>query len=131
MIFVDTNYFLRLLIDDESDQHVKSKKFFERAAIGKIKIFSTTIVFFEIFWVLSSFYKKKKSFIVKTLTNLLKMNFIGWKERDLLIEAVELFSIKNIELEDCFNLMVVKRKKVKKIASFDNKFQKVWREVVV
>jgi len=69
MIFVDTNYFLRFLLKDIGKQHQKAKKLFEKAASGEIKLFTSMIVFFEIYWVLFSFYKRRRlKFLLKAIS---------------------------------------------------------------
>ena len=60
MIFVDTNYFLRLLIGDNVKQHLEAKQLFRQGAAGKVRLFSSAVVWLEIYWVMSSFYGKNK-----------------------------------------------------------------------
>ena len=57
MIFIDTNYFLRFLLKDNEKQFIEVKKLFEKAILGEIDLYTSLIVIFEIYWVLSSFYK--------------------------------------------------------------------------
>ena len=52
MIFIDTNYFLRFLLADISSQHNQAKTIFKQAASGKISLFTSAVVIFEIYWVL-------------------------------------------------------------------------------
>ena len=67
MIFVDTNYFLRFLLKDNKPQHLEAKQLMLGGATGKLKLFTSTIVFFEIYWVLTSYYGKNKTELVDTL----------------------------------------------------------------
>lgn len=119
MIFVDTNYFLRFLLSDNADQHRQAKELFNSGARGKIKLFSSTIVYFEIYWVLHSFYGKNKSELCKILGNILRLEFIDFDEREVLIEAVDLFKDSNLSLEDCYNYCYAKHKKATNIKTFD------------
>lgn len=73
--FIDTNYFLRLLLKDDEKQFKEAYLIFQQAVNQEIKIFTSTIVFFEIYWVLSSFYKKDKLKIIKYLKKILKIDF--------------------------------------------------------
>jgi len=126
MIFVDTNYFLRFLLADVNKQHQKAKKLFEDAALGKVKLFTSTIVFFEIYWVLISFYEKDKKQLMKVLSDLLLMSFVKLAERDLLEQTLEIFAKSNLDLEDCFNLVYAKKKEARVFKTFDNKLKKKW-----
>ena len=124
MIFIDTNYFLRYLLDDNKEQAEKVKKLFYAGARGKEKLLTSVIVYFEIYWVLSSYYQKQKAEIVKTLQSLLALEFIHLEERMILNKAIELFSQSNLSLEDCYNLSLAKSKKCSRLATFDQKLKK-------
>src|SRR3990172_8569866 len=84
MIFVDTNYFLRFLLADNKEQFHEVKPLFGQAAEGRVKLFTSIVVYFEIYWVLSSFYKQDKSETAKTLQQLLEMDFISLEEHEIL-----------------------------------------------
>lgn len=124
MIFVDTNFFLRFLLEDNPEQRKQAQELFEEAATGKKELFTSLIVFFEIFWVLSSFYKKNKGDLANTLRGVLSLGFIQLSDRDLLVKAVDLFEKKNLNLGDCYNLTFAKDKKAQEFATFDQKLKK-------
>ncbi|MBU3979505.1 PIN domain-containing protein [Patescibacteria group bacterium] len=119
MIFVDTNYFLRFLLNDISEQHKQVKDLFLSGSEGKINLVTSTIVIFEIYWVLSSYYEKEKIEIVKVLEKILKLTFIKLEERDLLLNSLKLFERANFDLEDCYNLYYAKHQKADSFKTFD------------
>jgi predicted nucleic-acid-binding protein len=124
MIFIDSNYFLRFLLDDVSLQNVKVKELFKKGAAGKEKLFTSTVVIFEIFWVLSSFYKKKKHEIIKVLRGLLEMSFIKLDESLIFDRALDIYEESSLEFEDCYNIAYAKNNNMTKFASFDKKLVK-------
>lgn len=124
MEFVDTNYFLRYLLRDDKKQYETAYSLFKEAILGKIKLFTSIIVFFEIYWLLSSFYQKKKGKLVNTLSDVLKMNFIQIGERDLLKRAIQIYSTSNLDLEDSYNLVFTKSRQATQIRSFDKSLMK-------
>ena len=127
MIFVDTNYFLRFLLRAENrSQHEAAKKVFLEAAGGKVELFTSLIVIFEIYWVLSSFYGQKKAEITEILLNILKMEFISIPERLLLEEALKTFAENNISLEDSYNLACAKHSKAEDFLTFDRKLKRLF-----
>lgn len=128
MIFVDTNYFLRLLLRDVQSQHRQAKELFQEGALGKTKLFISPIVFFEIYWVLSSFYQRKKSQIAKTLKDILKMDFVKLEKRVLLREALEIFSQTNLSLEDSFNLIYAQKMGAADFKTFDKKLSNQFKK---
>lgn len=128
MIFIDTNYFLRFLIKDIENQHNTAKNLFLEAASGKIKLITSVIVFFEIYWVLSSYYEKEKAELIPTIRKVLNLNFIQLEERDLLEEALNLFENNNLSFEDCYNLSFAKYQKAKSFKTFDKKLEKAFNK---
>ena len=126
MIFVDTNYFLRFLIDDDPQQAEEAKKLFLEAARGNLELATSTIVVFEIYWVFKSYYQKTKDEIIKILQKVLTMNFVRIDERDLLQSALNLYKVENLSLEDCYNLIYAKDNKAVSFKTFDAKLAKVF-----
>jgi len=120
-VFVDTNYILRFLINNDSTQGGQVKKIFEKAVDDKIKLFSNSIVIFEIYWVLTSFYHKEKSETLKIIKDVLSLSFIFFEEKRLLMQAIKLCSSCNLELEDCYHLYFAIEKDVDLVATFDKK----------
>ncbi|MCG2692150.1 PIN domain-containing protein [Microgenomates group bacterium] len=121
MIFVDTNYFLRLLIGDNAKQQLEAKQLFKQGAAGKVKLFSSAVVFLEIYWVMSSFYGKNKQEIIKILENVLKLDFVKWENEKLLRTTLEMFKHTGLDLEDSYNLIYAGKMKAKKFKTFDLK----------
>lgn len=127
MTFVDTNYFLRFLLNDISAQHKKAKRLFEQGLNGNKDLFTSVIVFFELYWVFTSFYKKSKVEVIKILCNVLKLSFISFENLDIIEKALELFEDSSLELEDCYNIEFAKSKKYKEFATFDKRLSRLVR----
>ena len=126
MIFVDTNYFLRYLLADDQRRYKIAKQLFLNGSRGKIKLFSSTIVFFEIYWVLKSYYSVPKNRLLQTLSDVLQMQFVRFAERDILGETINLFGRSALSLEDCYDLSFAKTHKIKEFKTFDEKLAKQW-----
>lgn len=124
MIFIDTNYFLRFLLNDVVSQHQEVKELFKKGAIGKEKLFTSTIVIFEIFWVLSTFYKNSKQEILRVLRGLLEMSFIELEESLILQKALDIYEKSKLEFEDCYNITYAQNNNMTRFASFDKKLNK-------
>lgn len=129
MIFVDTNYFIRFLLHDNENQYQESKQLFLDAADGKIDLTSSTVVFFEVVWVLRSVYGKDRTSLAKTLSQLLQLN-IGFEEKNILSKSIELFSENNLSLEDNYNLTFAKSKSIKEFKTFDLQLKKQFQAKV-
>lgn len=128
MTFVDTNYFLRFLLKDVEKHYLEAKKLMFEALETKVKLFTSTIVFFELYWVLSSYYDMNKIKLLKILNQILDLEFIQLDERTLLRNSLELFTETNLSLEDCFNLNFARAKNAKDFKTFDIKLHKVFQK---
>ncbi len=124
-MFIDTNYFLRFLLDDVHEQNVIVEKLFLKAYEEKIYVVTSIIVFFELNWVLNSYYKKNKEEIIPLLNQLLKLSFIELAEREIFVKALFLYAnTSNLDLEDCYNLFYAKSAEANKFMTFDKKLEK-------
>lgn len=124
MIFVDTNYFLRFLLKDNKSQYLQVKNLFLEAAQGKIELISSSTVFFEIHFVLKSFYKKDKLFLIEILTEILNLSVV-FPEKQLLQESTRLWEKSAVSLEDCYNIAFSRVIGAEEFKTFDEKLQKV------
>ncbi len=124
MIFVDTNYFLRFLLKDNIRQHQEAKDLFLKGAKGQIKLFTSLLVIFEIYWVLTSFYRKQKGEATRVLGKILDLDFIKIQDKELLKEALGVYQKTTLELEDCYNLFLAKKKGAQDFKTFDKKLKK-------
>src|SRR4030042_3828900 len=128
MIFIDTNYFLRFLLQDIEKQYLEVKKLMIEAARGQARLFTSTIVFFERYWVLSSYYGKNKSQLSSTLRDFLDLEFIRLEERTILREAIVIFESTPLSLEDAYNFMFAKAQGGKEFKTFDKKLAKFFSQ---
>lgn len=121
MIFVDTNYFLRFLRNDIPEQSAAAKMIFLDAAAGKVTLLTSTVVIFEIYWVIHKFYRSDKNEVVKRLREILEMNFVVIEERETLIKALEEYLRTTLDFEDCYNLVFSREREAKEFRTFDKK----------
>lgn len=125
-MFIDTNYFFRFLFKDIKNQYLEVESLFLSASERKVSLITSTIVFFELYWVLKSYYEKNKPEIIQVLLKVLSFNFVEFKERELLLNALSLFQKKSLDLEDCYNIYYCRSKRIKtgSLKTFDKKLEK-------
>lgn len=128
MIFVDTNYFARFLLKDVPLQYLQSEKLFTSGAQGKVKLITSVVVLFEIYWLFKSFYQKTKPEIVEILQNVLSMSFIQFERGQEFKRALELFAATGLELEDCYNIAFAKNEGIKDFKTFDKKLAREFKK---
>lgn len=128
MIFIDTNYFLRYLRSDIPEQARTAKKLFSSAAEGRKKIFTSLVVFFEIFWVAIRFYKYDKDKVIKFLSRILAMDFLVLPEKEILSETLVIYEKTSLEFEDCYNVVFAKKNKAEEFRTFDRKLENFYKK---
>jgi predicted nucleic-acid-binding protein len=126
MIFVDTNYIFRYLLRDVNEQNLLVEKIFIEAFENNVRVISSTVVFFEIQFVLKKYYKKNKQEVIAFLMQILTLTFIGFEDRQILKESIVLFEKTNLDLEDCYNIYYAKSRGVTSgsFKTFDKKLEK-------
>lgn len=124
MTFIDTNYFLRFFTGQPADQYELAKSLFHKGATGETTLITSVVVFFEIYWVATSFYGFDKEKTTELLRNVLKMEFIRLENRDVLTGAVTRYESSTFDLEDAYNLVYARQSGVRDFASFDQKLKK-------
>lgn len=121
MEFVDTNYFIRYFLQDSQEQYKIAYDLFHKAILGEKILFTSLIVFFEICWLLFSYYKKKKEEVIGILFEVLEMDYIELEEREILRQALQIYKNSNLDLEDSFNLVFAQTNNASSFATFDKK----------
>jgi predicted nucleic-acid-binding protein len=122
--FIDTNYILRLQLQDIESQYRIVYRLFQEAALAKIEIYTSSVTFFEIYWVLKSNYGLSKSECIIQLTKVIDISFLEIENKHIIKAALNLFSNSNIDLEDCYYIKYSKKYPDSEFATFDKKLQK-------
>jgi len=124
VIFPDTNVILRYLLADDEKQYQKIYPIFESLKIGAQKAILLSEVLLEAFYVLTKTYKIPEKEAADALKNLLLYKGVIDKDKEVLLEAFEMFmQTRGLSLLDCF-LCIKSKYKNGKILTFDEKLQK-------
>lgn len=115
---LDTNAFLRFLLNDVSDQAEEVSKLFIKAKVKELEIFIPQIVVFEIEFALDKYYKFPKEEVIDKLSVLLVTSYVKVQDGDIFKEALELFKKTNLDFVDCF-LQAYSKHKDSQLFTFD------------
>ena len=89
-IFVDTNVIMRLFDTSDVRQTERSKKLFEDAKAGSIRLVVGPPVLFELVWVLRSTYGREKAEVLDIVEALMNRQGVRVLDADLVAAAVML-----------------------------------------
>jgi uncharacterized protein len=132
-VFADTNLFLRFLTNDVPAQADAVESVLQRAAKGKINLVTTSIVIAEIVWTLESYYELDKKEIQEMILGILNTDGLDVVDSDLLLQAIVLYTDKNVDFIDAFNAAWMIKNSIEKIYTFDQKhfrrFERIAAEI--
>lgn len=120
----DTNVLIRYLLRDHLELSPKAKRLIEQAESDKYEVWVDEVVIAEVVWVLSTHYHQPKDQIVRPLLDLLNLKRLINPRKNLIKEALGLFTAKNLSYVDCWLLAVSKSKNLE-LATFDKALQKL------
>lgn len=125
MRFVDTNIFLRFLINDDPRQADACEALFRRVIEGRERLYTTDMVIAEIVWVLESYYALVKSDVRCKVEKILNTRNLECENKDVIIEALIIYEEKNVDYVDAFNACLLKRKNIREAYSYDRHFDRI------
>ena len=121
---LDTNVLIRFLISEKSKKYKRIYTFFESLERGDMRVELKLIVLFQVIFVLKSFYGVPKEHIVDGLTDILKYKGITIKEKTIVLQTLELWSKRNIEIVDCYLIACLEKDTQNLLYSYDRDFDK-------
>lgn len=127
-IVLDTNTFLRFLLNDIPQQADAVEKLFKQAQRGKVILFVPQIALFEIVFALDKYYHFSKTDIGDKIKAIITRQYLAIQDRELFNKAIECFLQQKISLADCF-LIAFAEQKDAEVFTFDKDLQKTLRRV--
>ena len=121
---LDTNVLIRFLISENSKKYKRIYTFFESLERGDMRVELKLIVLFQVIFVLKSFYRVPKEHIVDGLKDILKYKGITVKEKKIVLQTLELWSKRNIEIVDCYLIACLEKDTQNLLYSYDRDFDK-------
>jgi len=122
-VIIDTNGFLRLLLNDIPSQADQVEEYIKKAKKEHIKIIVPVIILFEISFVLSKYYNIEKKEIIEKLKSLISTPYFLIESKAIFSKALTIYESANIDLVDSFLLSKVEIEKAE-IFTFDKKLKK-------
>ena len=119
MKFVDTNIFLRFLINDDPQKSNACEALFEKAVNGEEVLFTTDMVIAEIIWVLESYYEVDKKSVCEMVEKILNTDNLVCSGKEIIISALTTYREKNIDYIDAYNAFTIKINGIHELYSYD------------
>jgi len=123
--FIDTNIFLRYLTMDDPSKYDKCKSLFKKALEGKISLVTSGMVIAELVWTLSSYYRVPKADVIEKISIIVSTKSLDIPDKDIIVDALVLYSRKNIDYIDAYNAVFMKYHGISEIYSYDEDFNAI------
>jgi len=125
MIFLDTNIFLRFFLKENELVFRRLEKLFSEIISGNIIGVTNAMIIAEVVWVLSRSYKWNKEKICDNIEFILITPNIRFKDKAILVNAVNVYKEKNIGFIDAYNYSYMKANSIDEIYTFDRDFDEL------
>lgn len=122
-IFLDSNFLLRYYLKDDQRQFEDCKELILQIEEGKFKVYTSSIVFLEISYVLKSVYKLLFSDITEVLDSILTIRGITIIDKTNVKKALEFYKKYKVKFTDC--LIASQLPKSAILVSFDEELSKI------
>ena len=117
-LVLDTNIFIRYLIEDIPFQYKESRKIFEAIENGTLKGLVSILVVNETIWILENYYEIKRSVYIPKLLQIFALKNLKFIEiaKEVLSLILKSMEASRLDFTDLYLLHISKKEK---IASFD------------
>lgn len=123
-VVLDTNAFLRFLLNDVPAQAAEVSNLFNRAKAKQVKVFIPQIVLFEIHFALDKYYKLSKDEVIQKLGTLLATQYLKIQDKEVFKQTLEIYKLKNLDFVDCF-IKAMSKETDSRLFTFDKNLKKL------
>ncbi len=123
-LIVDTNPFLRFLLNDVPYQKKEFEKLLNQAKKSQITLLVPQIVIFEINFALEKYYQYPKEEIIIKLKSIIEAPYLEVADFQIFLDCLKFYSELNLSLVDCF-LLTISEQQETELFTFDKNLQKL------
>ena len=121
---LDTNVIVRFLISEQNSKYKGLYEFFDSLENGEMQVELKLIVFFQVIFVLKSYYAVPKEEIAGNMIDLIGYKGIITKEIRIVRRTLEIWSDNNLDIVDCYLIACLEGDTQNMLYSYDHDFDK-------
>lgn len=125
MIAVDSNIFMRWLLNDDKEQADAIAAMVRKYEKGGERLWASDTIVAEIVWVLESVYEVSPKEVSRYVESLLDVPTFEFENRERLLRAMELYRAHEVDFIDCYVVASAKDKGIGEVVSYDRDFRKL------
>ena len=123
--FLDTNIFLRHLVNDDPQQSPRCLAIFKAIEDGALRAWSTDLAIAEVVWVLTRFYGLTRHQIRELLYPLIRFPGLRLPGKRIYGRVFELYVNLRIDYIDCFHAALLEAEGQAAFYSYDRDFDRI------
>src|SRR5579871_4173632 len=125
--FLDTNMFLRHILNDHAVHSPRAKALIQAVENGTETVWTTDLAIAEVVFVLESprFYHTPRTIIRDLLLPLIELSGIKLPNKRLYRRIFELYTTLSIDFIDCYHAALIESRNETELYSFDRDFDRV------
>jgi len=123
--FLDTNVFLRHLLQDHPEHSPRATAFFSGIERGEIEVRALETVIFETVFTLERRLRHSKGAVRDNVLPLLRLPGISLPRKAIFTEILDLYVDLNISIVDAYHAVSMRRLGLRDIVTFDNDFDRI------
>lgn len=123
--FIDTNIFLRHLLQDHEEQSRKASRYLSRLDAGEFQAETGAAVIGEVVFTMVRGYKIPRLEVASVVGRMVSSAALHLPGKQVILAALELSASLNIPYVDALNVVEARRSSISTIVSFDRDFDRV------
>jgi len=125
VLFLDTNILLRHLAADHPVQSPECLRLFQAIEEGRLSVWTTHLVVFEVVFTLRRFYRIEPARIAELLLPILDLPGVKLTQKRLYRRVFELFTSHALGFADAYHAALLEHRGQSRLISYDREFDRV------
>ncbi|MGA1842075.1 MAG: PIN domain-containing protein [bacterium] len=125
MKYIDTNIIIQYLIERKGSQSDGLRDFFIKMESGETEVECLDIIFFQVIFVLKSFYKVRKDEIIENMKKIFSLKGFHMKNKRIIERCLDLWGLRSGDIIDCYLVANMEFVGEKELFSYDQGFKQL------
>ena len=123
-IVIDTNGYLRLLLNDIPEQADQIEELLKQAKKDEIQVILPQIIIFEMLFILEKYYYLSKEDALNKVESLVSIGYVDVELKEIFLESISLYRDNSVSFVDCF-ISTSAQKCGAELFTFDKKLKRL------
>jgi len=130
MKLIDTNIIIQYLIERKGSQSEGLSEFFIKMENGMIEVECLDIIFFQVIFVLKSFYKVNRIEIINNMKKILSLKGFHMRNKRIIERCLDLWGLHSGDIIDCYLVANMELIGEKELFSYDKAFRQLGISII-